>query len=161
MSSGRTSHFTSSFLHSSSLCRSRASVASTCWRCLSRSLSHRCCSCRCWDCSLWKLASSSLCRARVRCFSCSRSTFPLWRPGREARSVSETRCSSMWLSCWDMMAWRRRQWQEENTTTLQGYVMNQWREVKWFTMLLLNKYIQVQKTWISLNYWIFKRGFRE
>lgn len=100
--------FTSSCLHSSSLCRSLASVASTCWRCRSLSRSQRCCSCRCWDCSLWKLASSSLCRARVRCFSCSRSTFPLWRPGREAR------CNSMWLSRCVMMAWRRWQGQEKH-----------------------------------------------
>ena len=59
----------------------------------------------CWDWSLWKLASSSLCRARVRCFSCSRSTFPRWRPGRAARSVKDALCSSMWLSCCDTMAW--------------------------------------------------------
>lgn len=108
--SGGTERFTSSRLHSSSLCRSLASVASTCWRCRSLSLSQRCCSCRCWDCSLWKLASSSLCRAIVRCFSCSRRTFPLWRPGREAR------CSSMWLSHCVMMAWRQRQAQEKYKT---------------------------------------------
>lgn len=103
---------TSSRLHSSSLCCSLASVASTCCRCLSLSLSQRCCSCRCWDCSLCRVASSSLCRARVRCFSCSSRTLPLWRLGMEARSVREALCSSMWLSCCDMMAWGwKQQWE--------------------------------------------------
>lgn len=116
---------TSSRRHSSSLSFSLCWSASACRRCFSRSRSQRACSCRCWLCSRWKLASSSRCFSRLRCFSCSRSTsVPRFRlPGRSRSAVRrEVRWSSMWLSCWEMMAWGGRR----------GKGLNVWIVVKSF-----------------------------